>query len=42
MGGARYKLNDSGRWMLNFDISYANPEDASIWGVQATVSVMSH
>jgi len=42
LAGGRYKLNESGRWMLNFDISYANPEDASIWGVQATVSVMSH
>ena len=42
LAGGRYKLNESGRWMLNFDISYANPEDASIWGVQATINVMSH
>ena len=42
LAGGRYKLNESGRWMLNFDISYANPEDVSIWGFQATINVMSH
>ena len=47
LAGGRYKLNESGRWMLNFDIYYANPGDEnfgalSIWGLQATINVMSH
>ena len=42
LAGGRYKLNESGRWMLNFDISYINPEDISIWGVQVTINIMSH
>ncbi len=29
--------------MLNFDISYANVgQNFNIWGVQATINVMSH
>ena len=47
LAGGRYKLNESGRWMLNFDISMANPgddfgESLTIWGFQATINVMSH
>ena len=47
LAGGRYKLNESGRWMLNFDIYYVNPGDEnfgalSIWGLQATINVMSH
>jgi len=47
LAGGRYKLNESGRWMLNFDISYAKPTDdfggsVTIWGFHATINVMSH
>jgi hypothetical protein len=42
LAGGRYKLNESGRWMLNFDIMYANPGDLSLWGAQVTINVMSH
>ena len=43
LAGGRYKLNESGRWMLNFDISYANVgQNFNMWGVQATINVMSH
>ena len=45
MGGGRYQLSESGRWMLHFDIMYGQPReiaDFNAWGVQATINVMSH
>jgi len=46
LAGGRYQLNESGRWMLNFDIMYAKPGDDSldysVLGLQATINVMSH
>ena len=41
MGGGRYQLSESGRWMLAFDIMYAEPRDLTdfnAWGVQATIN----
>ena len=45
MGGGRYQLSESGRWMLNFDIMYGearNITDFNAWGLQATINVVSH
>ena len=46
MTRGRASVNESGRWMLNFDIMYANPGDdvldINVLGVQFTVNVMSH
>ena len=45
VGGARYKLNESGRWMLNLDVMYGKPKpdpDFSVLGIQLTINVMSH
>ena len=46
VAGGRYKLNADGRWMLNLDILYlAEPFDgfdASVFGVQLTINIMSH
>ena len=45
MGGGRYQLSESGRWMLNFDIMYGEARDITdwnAWGLQATINVVSH
>lgn len=45
VGGARYKLNESGRWMLNADVMYGKPTpdpDFSVLGLQLTINIMSH
>ncbi len=43
VGGVRYKLNESGRWGLGFDITYAEPfPDFSALGAQFTINVLSH
>ena len=43
VGGASYKVNDSGRWMLNADIMYGKPRSGlNVFGLQLTINVMSH
>ena len=43
LGGGRYQLSESGRWMLNFDIMYGRPmTDFNTFGAQATINVVSH
>ena len=43
LGGGRYQLGESGRWMLNFDIMYGEAEtDRNAFGLQATINVVSH
>ena len=43
VGGVRYKLNESGRWGLGFDITYGEPfPDFSALGAQFTINVLSH
>ena len=43
LGGGRYQLGESGRWMLNFDIMYGRPvTDFNAFGVQVTINVVSH
>jgi hypothetical protein len=42
-GGVRYKLNESGRWALGFDITYSEPfPDFNVVGAQITINVLSH
>ena len=43
LGGGRYQLSESGRWMLNFDIMYGRPmTDFNAFGAQVTINVVSH
>ncbi len=43
VGGARYKLTESGRWGLGFDITYGEPfPDFNALGAQFTINILSH
>ena len=43
VGGVRYKLSESGRWGLCFDITYGRPSPGfNTLGAQFTISVLSH
>ena len=46
LAGGRSHLNESGRWMLNFDVMYAAEPmagtDASVFCFAATINIMSH
>ena len=43
LGGGRYQLGDSGRWMLNFDMMYGKPmTNLNAFGAQVTINVVSH
>jgi len=43
VGGGRYELDESGRWMLNLDVMYGKPSSGlNVLGLQLTINVMSH
>ena len=46
VGGGRYELSESGRWMLNFDVVYEEEpisgSGASVLAFQVTINIMSH
>lgn len=43
LGGVRYRLSESGRWGLGFDMTYGEPfPDFTTLGAQVTINVLSH